>query len=201
MERTTFAAAVVGGTALAVGSLLSAGLHSLPGQDVTAVRSTSAITRSPSTTPDSAAPRFEEMPEPADFEGVTASTGDWRLRITEVRVDSDGVVTGDTGSGVHAPEGTAYHVFTLQVTNNGPEPRAFAPAGSTAASVDGRTFPHDPEAERAAADGGDPTPAHLAPGASTEVDVVFPVPSGAHLYEIAVTVEYGAVFANLEARD
>ncbi|KUP97135.1 DUF4352 domain-containing protein [Thermobifida cellulosilytica] len=192
MERTAVAAAVTGGTVLAVGSLLAFGLHVLPGKDL-GPRSAAGTARTPAVF----APGAGWTPEPDDFRGATAVAGDWRLRVTGVRVDGDGVLADGRGSGVRAPRGAVYQVFTLLAVNRGAEPMRFAPAGATAASVDGRTFANDPEAERALSGAAAPL---LDPGAAARTEVVFPTPPDARLYEVVVTVEYGAVFANLEAR-
>ncbi len=192
MKRTIVAAVVAGGTVLTAGPLLL-GPHVTAGQDAAFLRSAAETPRGLA----GPAPGAGRAPEPGDFRGAAATAGDWLLYVTDVRVEEDGVVTDGTGNGAHAPEGMVYHVFTLQAVNRGTEPLRFAPVGSTAADVDGRTFAHDPRAGRVAS--GSPAPL-LAPGSVTETEVVFPAPPDARLYEIVVTIEYGAVFATLEAR-
>lgn len=192
MEKTVWTVAAGGGAVLVLGALLVVGVHVLPEQAPAPLRSVSEAPRTPFL------PRFEKTPEPDDFRGVTATAGDWRLQVTGVHVDGDGILTSGAGEQVRAPAGMTYHVFTLRVVNRGTEPSSFAPSAATAASVAGETFPNDPEAEQVVAAATEPL--LLGPGDAADTAVVFAAPPDTRLYEIVLTLDYGAVFANLEAR-
>jgi hypothetical protein len=98
--------------------------------------------------PDPSDPGTGSVP-PSAYDGATTSVGVFRVDVEVAYTDptiTDGMGTDDT-----APSGWEFHIYRLNVTNEGSSPVIFDSSGTMGTTTDGQQFPNDVDAEHTVA--------------------------------------------------
>lgn len=117
---------------------------------------------------------------PSSYDGTSTTMDSFRVDCEVAYTDTS--ITDGMGSHASAPSGHEYHIYRLQVTNEGNTPQVFDTWGSTALTTDGREFANDEEAEWTVA--WDYFWEELNPGQTVTTYVVFTAPKGTQFSEV-----------------
>lgn len=137
-------------------------------------------TPEPSPAPEPAEPRTPAAPPEADsvppsaYNGATTSVGVFRV-VVELAY-TDPTITNGMGSYDEAPEGWEFHIYRLNVTNEGSSPVIFDSSGTVGTTTDGQVFANDIDAEHTVAY--DYFWDEISPGGAVTTHVMFLAPVG-----------------------
>ncbi|MBB6118283.1 DUF4352 domain-containing protein [Nocardiopsis algeriensis] len=136
----------------------------------------------PEPAPPPQAPEPTVSAPPESYNGSSTVFGDFLVTVETGYTDP--TVTDGMGSYATAPAGMEYHVYRLNVTNQGAGPSIFDTYGTTGTAVDGRTFAHDPDAEYTVA--WDYFWDEVNPGETVTTHILFLAPVGTEFSRIMV---------------
>lgn len=198
LKKTGF----VGTTALALGVLGMAACSQVPQEENQEVSSPSPTEVAPepaetdsepqgtpeedpgvATDPDSA-PAYVDVPIES-FGAAYTYVDPFQVYVNEAYVDEDGFIHDGMGFSEQAPPGLEYHIFNVQITNDGTYPASFDTYGTVGYDAQGRQYTNNENAEWTVADdyfSGE----MLNPGVSVETDIIFLLPEDVQLVEVKV---------------
>ncbi|GAA1468966.1 DUF4352 domain-containing protein [Nocardiopsis exhalans] len=128
-----------------------------------------------------AAAEPESVP-PSAYDGSTTSVGVFRVVVEAAYTDP--TITNGTGSYAEAPAGWEYHVYRLNVTNEGSSPVIFDSSGTVGTTTDGRRFVNDIDAEHTVAY--DYFWFEIDPGETVTTHIMFLAPVGTEFAHVLV---------------
>ncbi|WP_083926757.1 DUF4352 domain-containing protein [Nocardiopsis valliformis] len=128
-----------------------------------------------------AAAEPESVP-PSAYDGSTTSVGVFRVVVETAYTDP--TITNGTGSYAEAPAGWEYHIYRLNVTNEGSSPVIFDSSGTVGTTTDGRRFVNDIDAEHTVAY--DYFWFEIDPGERVTTHIMFLVPVGTEFAHVLV---------------
>ncbi|MGW5875236.1 DUF4352 domain-containing protein [Nocardiopsis terrae] len=140
----------------------------------------------PEPAPEPVEPRTPAEPDsvpPSSYDGATTAVGVFRVHVETAYTDS--TVTNGRGSHAEAPSGWEYHVYRLNVTNEGSSPAIFDSSGTVGTTTDGRSFGNDIDAEHTVAY--DYFWGEIAPGATVTTHIMFLAPVGTEFAHVLVS--------------
>lgn len=129
-----------------------------------------------------AAPETDSVPSSA-YNGTTTSVGVFRV-LVEVAY-TDPTITDGMGSYDEAPEGWEFHIYRLNVTNEGSSPAVFDSSGTVATTTDGESFGNDLDAEYTVAH--DYFWGDISPGETVTTHLMFLTPVGTEFAHVLVS--------------
>ncbi|WP_236572306.1 MULTISPECIES: DUF4352 domain-containing protein [unclassified Nocardiopsis] len=135
----------------------------------------------PATAQDEAGPRPQPVP-PEAYNGASTEFGVFLVEVETAHTDTtitDGVYTSET-----APEGMEYHVYRINVTNQGTGPAFFDTYGTLGLTTDGLEYANDTDAEYVVA--WDYFWDDINPGETVTTHIVFLAPEGTEFAEVRV---------------
>jgi hypothetical protein len=123
----------------------------------------------------------ESVP-PSAYDGSTTSVGVFRVVVETAYTDP--TITNGTGSYAEAPAGWEYHVYRLNVTNEGSSPVIFDSSGTVGTTTDGQRFVNDIDAEHTVAY--DYFWSEIDPGETVTTHIMFLAPVGTEFAHVLV---------------
>ncbi len=133
----------------------------------------------PRTPPAAAEP--DSVP-PSAYNGSSTSVGTFRV-VVELAY-TDPTITNGTGSYAEAPAGWEYHIYRLNVTNEGSSPVIFDSSGTVGTATDGQKFSNDIDAEHTVAY--DYFWSEIEPGTTVTTHIMFLAPVGTQFAHVLV---------------
>ena len=119
---------------------------------------------------------------PSSYNGNTTSVGAFKV-VVEVAYTDD-TITNGVGSFAAAPDGWEYHIYRLNVTNEGSSPAIFDSYGTVGTTTEGLEYANDIEAEATVA--WDYFWEELNPGATVTTHIMFLAPNGTEFAHVLV---------------
>lgn len=119
---------------------------------------------------------------PSSYNGNTTSAGVFNV-VVEVAYTDD-TITNGAGSFAAAPDGWEYHIYRLNVTNEGSSPAIFDSYGTVGTTTEGLAYANDIEAEATVA--WDYFWDELNPGATVTTHIMFLAPNGTEFAHVLV---------------
>lgn len=119
---------------------------------------------------------------PSDYNGSSTSVGVFRVVVETAYTDP--TITNGVGSYAEAPSGWEYHIYRLNVTNEGSSPVIFDSSGTVGTTTDGRQFVNDINAEHTVAY--DYFWSEIAPGETVTTHIMFLAPVGTEFAHVLV---------------
>lgn len=119
---------------------------------------------------------------PSAYNGSSTSVGTFRV-VVEVAY-TDATITNGTGSYAEAPAGWEYHIYRINVTNEGSSPVIFDSSGTVGTTTDGESFDNDVDAEHTVAY--DYFWGEIDPGTTVTTHIMFLAPVGTQFAHVLV---------------
>lgn len=129
-----------------------------------------------------AAAEPESVP-PSAYDGSSTSVGVFRVVVETAYTDP--TITNGMGSYTEAPSGWEYHIYRLNVTNEGSSPVIFDSSGTVGTTTDGQRFVNDIDAEHTVAY--DYFWFEIEPGDTVTTHIMFLAPVGTQFAHVLVS--------------